>query len=25
VRVFNDMSVRQASAMIEGLKGNSAN
>ena len=25
VRVFNDMSVRQASAMIEGLKGSSAN
>ena len=25
VRVFNDMSVRQASAMIESLKGNSAN
>ena len=25
VRVFNDMSVRQASQMIEGLKGSSAN
>ena len=25
VRVFNDMSVRQASQMIEGLKGGSAN
>ena len=25
VRVFNDMSVRQASALIEGLKGGSAN
>ena len=25
VRVFNDLSVRQASAMIESLKGNSAN
>jgi len=25
VRVFNEMSVRQASAMIEGLKGSSAN
>ena len=25
VRVFNDMSVRQASAMIEGLKGSSSN